>query len=1132
MRFLNHWTEFGRVAGWGALLMLLAVGPAVAGRLELISKADPPADTNGDSGYSVAASADGRYVAFLSYAPNLVAGQFDDLFLARYTTFNIFLRDRVAGTTVLITHVPGSAGATSSSDGVRDILDEGPRDLDISADGRYVVYSAQSTRLVPGQVQTSQSTNVFLYDRVTGTNTLISHPIGQPEVTGDLPSFDPWISADGSYVAFTSRASNLVAGQVGPGANSAGVYLYQRASGKLTLLSHKSGSPSTPANGTSYTPRISADGSFVVFTSVATDLVPAAIGAPLLNVFLYQRSTGAISLISHPNGSPLIPTGGAIPQISSDGRWIAFFNGGVRLQDRLTGMTQLVSHSHVSPATGVDVDDFELSASGNAVIFSSPATDVVAGQVDTNLVDDLFVFDRVAGSTTLVSHAAGSRTTAGKSGTYHGMLSADGRFIAFASEASNLVPHQIDPINPQSFGFDCFLYDRTTGVAALVSHVPASLVTVADRDSFTYGISADGGTVLIGSDADDLNAGEINWDHFLYLFAYDRRSADLTPVSHRDPADPAVTPDGPSSPEAISADGRMVLFSSLATGLVPGQVDVSYRNANVLDLPQPTLDFFLHDRATGKTTLVSRSSASPPTAIGGSAAVLSGDGTTVALVAYDPLVQETPQLSRLYLYDQAADRLSLVNHTPGSTSTYAGHVFGTSLSADGRYLLFGCSRCKVVPGMQDPADVTQSDLFLYDGLTNVFTLVSHALGDPLRPANGGSYGTLSADGRYLLISSRATDLVAGQTGPAGSNLFLLDRTTGVLILVSHVPGAGTMAATGSFSGSGQISADGRWILFTSNATDLVPGQAGGGQDFHLFLYDRTAGTTVLVDHTGSSPLTPAGKESSFGSMSSDGRWIVFSSDATDLIPGGEDANARADVFLYDRDSGTTALITHAAGSPTTADSAGGDTPQISADGSRIVYRNSGTATQIILQDRVTGARTVAGEVYPGPVIPTVLDILPSQRNPLLAANGRQVAFASAEALAVGDLNRSWDAYLYDDSAGGPVPLPPCALFDGSLRSNLQQVLAPAGTCGVPATATRVTVKVTARQATGTGNLRLYPGNVTATPAGTLRFQRGQTASSSFDLPLATNGAGTLAILPLVRGNGTVRVTVEVDGYTP
>ena len=294
---------------------------------------------------------------------------------------------------------------------------------------------------------------------------------------------------------------------------------------------------------------------------------------------------------------------------------------------------------------------------------------------------------------------------------------------------------------------------------------------------------------------------------------------------------------------------------------------------------------------------MSRSSASPPTAIGGGAAVLSGDGKTVAFVTYDPLVQETPQLSRLYLYDQAADRLSLVNHTPGSTSTYDGHVFGMPLSADGRYLLFGCSRCKVVPGIEDAADATQYDLFLYDRLTDAFTLVSHALGDPLRPANGGSYGTLSADGRYLLISSSATDLVAGQTGPAGV-LFLLDRTTGAITLVSHVPGAGTTAATGSFSGSGQISADGRWILFTSDATDLVPGQAGGGQDLHLFLDDRTADTTVLVTRLISPDSRRQGVALRFDELRRPLDRLQQRRDRPDS--GGDDANARADVFLYDR----------------------------------------------------------------------------------------------------------------------------------------------------------------------------------------------------------------------------------------
>jgi hypothetical protein len=111
-------------------------------------------------------------------------------------------------------------------------------------------------------------------------------------------------------------------------------------------------------------------------------------------------------------------------------------------------------------------------------------------------------------------------------------------------------------------------------------------------------------------------------------------------------------------------------------------------------------------------------------------------------------------------------------------------------------------------------------------------------------------------------------------------------------------------------------------------------------------------------------------------------------------------------------------------------------------------------------------------------------------------------------------------------------VPPCTLFDGAAqRSNARKVLAVVGSCGVPAGASRVTVKVTAQQGTAAGNLRLYPGNVTAPPSGTLRFVKTKTASATFDLPLATNGTGTIAILPFVRGNGTVRVVVEVDGYT-
>jgi hypothetical protein len=85
---------------------------------------------------------------------------------------------------------------------------------------------------------------------------------------------------------------------------------------------------------------------------------------------------------------------------------------------------------------------------------------------------------------------------------------------------------------------------------------------------------------------------------------------------------------------------------------------------------------------------------------------------------------------------------------------------------------------------------------------------------------------------------------------------------------------------------------------------------------------------------------------------------------------------------------------------------------------------------------------------------------------------------------------------------------------------------------VPAGAKQVAVKITVSQGTGKGNVQLYPGNVANPAAGILRFERGATRTAGLTLPLSTNGTGTIALLPFVAGNGTVRVTVEVNGYTP
>jgi len=149
---------------------------------------------------------------------------------------------------------------------------------------------------------------------------------------------------------------------------------------------------------------------------------------------------------------------------------------------------------------------------------------------------------------------------------------------------------------------------------------------------------------------------------------------------------------------------------------------------------------------------------------------------------------------------------------------------------------------------------------------------------------------------------------------------------------------------------------------------------------------------------------------------------------------------------------------------------------------------------------------------------------------LISADGRTVAFSSVSPnLVEGDLNRKeWDAFLFRPDSGGPVTVPPCKLLDARLRSNVRKNVKARSVCGVPLDAKAVLVKVTALQGTGKGNLRLFTGNA-ATPAGTLRFEKQQTRSASFTVPLAADG--TFAILPFVAGNGTVQATVEVDGYS-
>src|SRR5205807_194197 len=156
----------------------------------------------------------------------------------------------------------------------------------LSADGAYVAFLSSATNLIPGQSGIGQQ--VFLYERATGTMTLVSRADGTTTTVSNAGLSSFTLSADGAYVAFASPATNLIPGQSG----TQGVFLYERTTGTITLVSRVPGTSATSRNCASVGCLLSADGAYVAFVSSATNLVPEQSGSFVQKILLYERATG------------------------------------------------------------------------------------------------------------------------------------------------------------------------------------------------------------------------------------------------------------------------------------------------------------------------------------------------------------------------------------------------------------------------------------------------------------------------------------------------------------------------------------------------------------------------------------------------------------------------------------------------------------------------------------------------------------------------------------------------------------------------------------------------------------------------------------------------------------------------
>jgi Tol biopolymer transport system component len=394
----------------------------------------------------------------------------------------------------------------------------------------------------------------------------------------------------------------------------------------------------------------------------------------------------------------------------------------------------------------------------------------------------------------------------------------------------------------------------------------------------------------------------------------------------------------------------------------------------------------------GDTELVSVSSLTREAAGSSFDHAISADGRFVAFQSYAPnlVPDDTNGASDIFVHDRQAGTIERVN--VDSNGMQARQTsWRPSISADGRFVVFETNSSNLVPGNSQSRWIVA----LRDRVMGSTELISTSgTGTPLRH---GLHPAISANGRFVVFESVASDLVARDTN-GSRDIFIRDRQTGSTELVS-IASDGIQA--NCYSTSASISADGRYVGFSSCASNLVAGDTNGG--FDVFVHDRQTGLTERAS------VDSSGKQgfgwSQYASISADGRYVVFASDSA-LVP--DDTNDKLDVFVRDRQTGITERIS-VDSNETQAD---GDSfgSSISADGRFVAFFSNSTnmtpegfRAGIFVRDRQAGVTSRASvDSFGGPT--------QAVGGGMISADGRFVAFNTDTPLAANDLNRAYKAH--------------------------------------------------------------------------------------------------------------------------
>ena len=628
-----------------------------------------------------------------------------------------------------------------------------------------------------------------------------------------------------------------------------------------------------------------------------------------------------------------------------------------------------------------DSQSASISTDGRYVAFSSQATNLLPG--DTNDKEDIFVVDRTLGKIVRASLSSAGAEANGYCNKPS--ISGDGRFVVFLSSATTLVAGDTNGYR------DAFVRDLQTNQTSLVS-VSSSGVQ-ANANIYNPQITEDGNFIVYETSASNLVADDTNGATDIFL--YDRTLATTHRVSLA--SNGTQGSDSASSP-FISADGHYVVFQT-GNNLLPTDTN-NLTDAYVRDLL--TDELFLAS-VTNEGTPGNGNSGYPTLTSDGRYVVFSSDSSN--LVSGD-----TNGMYDIFVRDRQSNSTQRVsvssNGTQSNDYSHSGRI-----AAGGRYVVFVSSATNLVTGDTNVKD----DVFLRDLQTNITTRLSvSTAGD--QGNDDSSYAALTPDGLRVVFQSRATNFAAGDTPgdgifQFGQDIFSRDLNTSQTVIISRLYAP---LQSNDHSANAVVSDDGRYVAFDTKSTTLIAAQNTGAYK-KIFVRDMLTRQSVLVSISSAGVLSNG--DSVEPSISGDGHLVSFSSNSSALVSG--DTNNAQDIFLRNLLTNTTSRVSVAAD--------GGNGNDFSLQ-SRLARNGGFLCFGSYASNLVSGDTNATADIFVRDLSTNITERVSVatgggqannySSNCAISADGRFVTFqSSATNLVAGDTNGKQDIFMRDRQTG-------------------------------------------------------------------------------------------------------------------